>query len=267
MVRGARKASGGKKKQGEIETNQDRTLTQTTLSPLRQQAHHRYDFRDSANSDPIRQSDLTERLNKAIEKAIKGVSAELRNLEKDFQRELRVHAEEIASLKAENQDIRKQCKEINDRISNVESQYETHSMLLNRQERYSRKNNLRIVRYTTENDEECMAIAKSVYDKIGKPDCIIERAHRDGRPVEGRNRHILVKLSFFQDKLFILKNARKKLEQDTFFITDDLTPADLKEKKKWATKVSDLYRNGTKLRFQRGQWRLADGRPYNFVEQ
>lgn len=109
-----------------------------------------------------------------------------------------------------------------------------------------------------------MKIAKEVFQKAGKPECKIERAHRDGRVVSGRDRHILVKLSFYQDKVAILQNARQALAEDVFFITEDLTKPDLAEKKKWRAKVNELFQEGVRLRFYAGCWRSRGGKPYEF---
>ena len=51
-------------------------------------------------------------------------------------------------------------------------------------------------------------------------------AHRDGKPVAKRERHILVKMSFYQDKVFIMKNVRRALANKGYYIIDDLTATD-----------------------------------------
>ena len=109
-------------------------------------------------------------------------------------------------------------------------------------------------------------VAKTIFADMGLSDCTIERAHRDGKFVQGRDRHILIKLSFYQDKIFLLRNARSKLQNKPFFLTDDLTQTDLYEKRKWTPQVTALYQSGTKLRFSGGVWRQQDGRPYKFTE-
>ena len=92
----------------------------------------------------------------------------------------------------------------------------------------------------------------------------VERAHRDGRRMDGRPRHILIKLLSYRDKVDIMRRARETLKNERYFIVDDLTPMDLAEKKKWNKKVQELYRNGTKLRFYAGKWRTAGGVVFNF---
>ena len=61
-----------------------------------------------------------------------------------------------------------------------------------------------------------------------------------------------------------MKNARKNLAKEPFYVIDDLTKCDLEEKKKWGKEVKELYGQGTKLRFFAGKWRQNNGIPYNF---
>ncbi|KAJ8046977.1 hypothetical protein HOLleu_05838 [Holothuria leucospilota] len=153
---------------------------------------------------------------------------------------------------------------LNEASDKLESINKQSSEALNKQERFSRRNNIRIVGYPTHAEENCLDIAKEVINKVGIPDVKIERAHRDGARREGRSRHILVRLSFFQDKITALKNQRAKLQDEGYFITDDLTFVDLTEKRKWKQQVADLYARGTYLRFSAGKWRGQDGKPFQF---
>lgn len=73
-----------------------------------------------------------------------------------------------------------------------------------------------------------------------------------------------MKLSFFQDKVKVMKNARRALERENFYITDDLTKVDLGEKRKWKNQVSELFQQGTRLHFSGGCWRGSNGKPFNF---
>ena len=119
----------------------------------------------------------------------------------------------------------------------------------------------------TESDEDPIQKALEVIAKVGIDNCKIERAHRDGRNVAGRDRHLLVKLSFYQDKVTIMKNARQALAQQDYYIVDDLTKLDLKEKRRWSQQVNQLFEQGTRLRFSGGCWRSLSGKPYVFPSQ
>lgn len=150
------------------------------------------------------------------------------------------------------------------KIQELQREKESHADQINKQERFSRRNNLRIVGLKTETGENPVEIAREVFQKAGVENCRIERAHRDGRVIEGRNRHILVKVSFYMDKVTLLRNSRSHLSDEDYYLTDDLTLIDLKEKRKHSREVAELYQSGTKLRFFGGRWRSSDGKPYTF---
>ena len=60
---------------------------------------------------------------------------------------------------------------------------------------------------------------------------------------------MLVKMLRYQDKLMIMRQQRQQLEDCDYYITDDLTKADLKEKRKHKKEVKFLYDRGIKLYF------------------
>ncbi|KAJ8043294.1 hypothetical protein HOLleu_10318 [Holothuria leucospilota] len=193
----------------------------------------------------------------SLDLAIQNITTELQNIRSEFAKSIEEHAKLISSLQEKNVKLAKKVDELKKRQKDQEQ-------LLNKQERHSRRNNFRIVGIKQEKDEDCLKIASGILCKMGFPDPKLERAHRDGRAVEGRDRHILVKLSFFQDKVKVMKNARRLLEGENFYITDDLTKKDLSEKRRWRDQVSDLYRQGTRLHFSGGYWRDSTGKPFNF---
>ena len=70
-------------------------------------------------------------------------------------------------------------------------------------------------------------------------DVELERVHREGKIRHGarnlrpnRPRHMLIKLLRYQDKVEIMKNRKKCLKDDNYYIVDDLTRKDLEEKQK-----------------------------------
>lgn len=97
-------------------------------------------------------------------------------------------------------------------------------------------------------------IATKLLAKVRVPDCKLERAHRDGELVAGRERHILVKVSFYRDK------ARRALADKGYYIID-ITATDVKEKRRRTTKVQAPYTSETKLRFMAGWWRSSYRNP------
>lgn len=128
----------------------------------------------------------------------------------------------------------------------MENPRESQEMLINKQEHFSRKNNTRIVGLKSDKDEDRMKLATES-GKIGIANCKLEPAHRDGRSDPGRERHLLVKLTYYQDKFAIMKDARRMLEWDNYNVVDDLSKQDLKEKRRCAKEVKELFQQGTRL--------------------
>lgn len=139
---------------------------------------------------------------------------------------------------------------------------------VNRLERHSRRNNVRIVGYQEKSGENIEQIVEEILqDKFNRTDVCIERAHRDGRRrpgAESHPRHILVKFLSYRDKVDIMSKRREKLTGCPFFIVEDHTRADLEERKRYGAKVKELYEKGIKLRFVSGQWRDKSGKKASF---
>lgn len=216
-----------------------------------------------SDTDNEEESELKEYI-QTLEGSIDTILKELKVIQSDLVAAKRNHLKEIAQMRERNKAIEGKCDSMELRITELEQSRDKHTEDINKQERMSRRNNLRIVGYKTLKDENCIEIAKEVFSKVGIEDCKIERAHRDGRIVEGKARHILVKCSFFTDKLHIIRNARKDLEPDPFYIIEDLTKKDLQEKRKWVSKARELYEQGTRVYFLAGCWRGVGGKPYTF---
>ncbi|KAJ8026396.1 LINE-1 retrotransposable element ORF1 protein [Holothuria leucospilota] len=269
--RGRPKGSLGKKKREAMAAAQ--LSTQTSVPTQRSTRANTHDseeaiFDDEAPflEDDEEEEDFSQKIENAIDKAISVLSADLRSLKKELKEELKSHVRRITKLEKANEELKNRCQSLHEKVAKLEKENSEQYTLLNKQERFSRRNNLRLVGVKFTEQEDCIQLAKATFAEIGLQDCKIERAHRDGKLVPGRDRHILVKVSFYQDKLFLLRNARSKLQNKPYFITDDLTIQDLKEKRRWTTQVTALYQAGTRLRFSGGAWRGADGRRYKFAE-
>ena len=64
---------------------------------------------------------------------------------------------------------------------------------------------MQIVGIKHSHSENSVNIAKALLKKITDKDVNIERSHRDGRMVTGKERHVQVKVTSYQDKLEIIK--------------------------------------------------------------
>lgn len=202
-----------------------------------------------------------------MEKELNTVYKELQSLEENFNKAIEFLTKRVESLERKEKESSDRITELEKEIEKLKKTDSDQDLKLNIQERFSRRNNIRIVGYPASERENCEEIVKNVMEQVGVTDVKVERAHRDGRMNNDRPRHILAKLSFYADKIVAMKNQRRALANQDYFITDDLTKSDLQEKRKWSAQVSQLYNQGIKLRFSAGRWRDGSGKPYSFPDE
>ena len=85
-----------------------------------------------------------------------------------------------------------------------------------------RKNDLQIEGIEHSYSENCVNIA-TAFKEITDRDVNIERSHRDGRVLTGKGRHVLSKVTSYQDKVEIMINENRFLKGMPIHITDNLT--------------------------------------------
>ena len=211
--------------------------------------------------------DLTTKFENTIKEAVESVISKLKEVETNLGASLEFEHQRVNNLQKNQDEMEKKVSEMEKEISSLKSQMEKFESAANKNERFSRRNNIRLVgipELPEGQREDCVQIAEDTLRVHFNIERKVERAHRDGRKVEGRQRHILIKLLSYRDKIEIMKKNREVLKNKSFFIVDDLTPVDLREKQKWSKQVQDLYKAGTKLRFYAGKWRQAGGTEYIF---
>ena len=168
-------------------------------------------------------------------------------------------AERITEVEKKADTTQKKVHEMERTLAKHDELLEKMAAAENKLERFSRKNNIRIVGMKEKTGEKPLElVAKMLSERFDLVDPQLERAHRDGKKGD-RPRHMLVKLLRYQDKRTILKQQRKQLEDCDFFVTDDLTKVDLTQKKLHKAEVSFLFERGVKLFFSAGKWRDKNG--------
>lgn len=190
-----------------------------------------------------------------------------KQLETKLAKSIEFNSERIAVLEAAKENTESQMQAMKIELETLQGQLIQQRAEVNKQERFSRRNNIRIVGMKkTEERENCIdKVTKLLSERFeGDNAPRIERAHRDGRGVDGNPPHVLVKFLSYTDKITIMKGWRQALQGLPIFITDDLTLADLTEKRKWRTEVKALYDRGMKLRFFAGKWRNGEGAIHKF---
>ena len=209
----------------------------------------------------------TKSFERMIRDAVDSFMDKLHQLEVNVEASLDFERKRVDDL-IENQDgMKKKMKTMEKEIAELRLEVEKNKVASNKSERFSRRNNVRLVGVPEAPQgvrEDPVTMVEEILHSKFKIATKVERAHRDGKKVDGRPRHILLKFLSYREKVDIMRRARETLKDETYFITDDLTPTDLEEKRKWIKQVQELYNKGTKLRFYSGKWRQAGGIPFNF---
>ena len=196
--------------------------------------------------------------------------AQLPNMQKkldSLEKSLVFEAKRITEVTEKVKKTEKQVSEIERLLAKHDLQLNKMAEAENKLERFSRRNNLRIVGLKEKSGEKPLElVSKILSEKFDMNDPQLERAHRDGKKVDtgARSRHMLVKMLRYQDKLMIMRQQRQQLEDCDYYITDDLTKADLEEKRKHKKEVKFLYDRGIKLYFSAGKWRDRNGNLASF---
>lgn len=213
------------------------------------------------------QYEFNQYIKQALEKLITGQD-ELKKELSDIKYALNSQGEDIQQLKEETKLLDTKTNNAWDSIRLNKGYIEELYDNVNKLERQSRRNNIRLGGYPEQRGENVHEIVESIFqEKFEREDIEIERAHRDGKIHTGPNarpRHILIKLLRYQDKVDIMKMKKDKLKKEDIYFIDDLTGKDLSEKKKWASRVKVLYKQGIYFRFVAGFWRDNKGRKAPF---
>nr|XP_054760979.1 uncharacterized protein LOC129267274 [Lytechinus pictus] len=228
------------------------------------------------------ESFLTKKFEGMLEKAVDRLAKKIEAVESLLGASVEYERQRVNALQDHQQRLEAKLQVLEQEVSKLRADAVKNEAAVNKSERFSRRNNIRIVGIdetepTSRSDdigatsqpqqsENCIAIVEDKLRSLFGISSKVERAHRDGKKVSGKPRHILVKLLSYRDKVEVMKKARDVLKKEKFFIIDDLTSADLHEKRKWAKQVQSLYTQGVRMRFYAGKWRLRGGDAYNFEE-
>ncbi|XP_072162942.1 uncharacterized protein [Diadema setosum] len=211
--------------------------------------------------------EATSGFNKMIQDAVDKFLGKLSDLEANIEASIQFESKRVDDLEVKQKEMEGRMKRMEKEIAELRSEVLKNKAETNKTERISRRNNIRIVGIPeTPNDqrEDCAHIVEDILRSKFKMTTKVERAHRDGRKVEGRPRHILIKFLSYREKVDVIRRAREILKDERYFMIDDLTQTDLEEKQKWKKQVQEMYSKGTKLRFYAGKWRQTGGAPFNF---
>ena len=112
---------------------------------------------------------------------------------------------------------------------------------MNNLQRYTRGFNIRILGMAEDENEDCVAsvnnLLKDYFDTPGFP---IENAHRTGKRIGGKPRHMIARFHSRATRRSVMAIAREKLAGTNLRFTDDLTAWDLETKKRVISMINKL---------------------------
>ncbi len=183
---------------------------------------------------------------------------------------IQVVQSDIADLQKETKSHDTTMKDVKTLLDKAKGEIDRLRECNNKLERFSRRNNLRLVGIPEKSDEDVEKLLSDILrDKFSMPDVVIERAHRVGPPSDRsehganrqrtdrppRPRHIVFKVLNYKDKAQILKQKREKLGNETYYITDDQTDEDMATKRRLQPVID-------KAKQENKRWRYTQGKLY-----
>ena len=106
---------------------------------------------------------LTNEFSVSIEKMKQAINVQLSDIETQFNKAILDLRKDFIDLKLETDTLQQTCSSIQDKLTILESTIQLQTNKLNELERFSRKNNLRIVGVPYVKDENCINYPKRFY--------------------------------------------------------------------------------------------------------
>lgn len=122
-------------------------------------------------------TDSVHSLGRKIQRLKETILKEFESLQEEFSRAIDDLRASVRELSAEKDELKERCDVLERKVAQLESEKEKQAQDINKNERFSRRNNIRIVGYPTEENEVCHDIASKVLEEVGLPSCRLERAH------------------------------------------------------------------------------------------
>nr|XP_054772668.1 uncharacterized protein LOC129280673 [Lytechinus pictus] len=177
-------------------------------------------------------SSASDELSSDFENYVRRGIADIKSMCAGFEKALDFLGDRTEKLEKRMSPLEKKVKELEIATQQNTQALEKSALAENKIERFSRRNNLRVVGLPMSRQERGVEVAVAFLEKFfDMRSPRVERAHRDGRKVGDRPCHLLIRMLSYQDKHFVLSQQRKKLEQYPFYIIDDLSAMDRAEKK------------------------------------
>ena len=216
---------------------------------------------DQQNNDIKALRDITEASNTEFER----INANITGINST----LTTNKNSLKTLDDEMNDAFRRTQKLEDDMYYVYDELEKANAHINKLERFSRENNVRLLNYEETTNENVFDIVRDVLFKLDMPNAEIMKAHRTGKNIkkDGRTlpKQIIFKFLRHSDKLLAMKNQREKLKHYSYYLTDDLTSQDLKTKRSYKEVIDQAVSENKRVMFRNGKL-LINGKVYSDVQ-
>ena len=144
-------------------------------------------YRISSNMEEYFQK-TTERFERMISGAVDSFLGKLHQLEQNLGASLEFEHKRVNELVENQNGMKNQIKSMEKEIAELRQEVERNKMATNKSERFSRRNNVRVVGVPEAPQgtrEDPVAIVEEIFHSKFKVKTKVERAHRDGKKVDG----------------------------------------------------------------------------------
>ena len=170
---------------------------------------------------------------------------------KDLQKSCNFFFEEPQSMKVLTDDAMKAVHENTRQSMEYLIKITLLESITDEMQRYSRKFNLRFVGIPEENDprqENCLAKVQHLIEENLEMVADIENAHRVGKSMEGKPRHIIAKFLRRPERHLVLQRRNALKENAGIMVFEDLIHKDLQARKRLAP-IVEARQLGKRTRF------------------
>lgn len=85
----------------------------------------------------------------------------------EFNKAIEDLKEDLRELSVEQKMLKDTCKDLDERVGDLEARDKLHMAQINKQERYTRRDNVRIVGVKAVDHEDCLAVARQIFAEVG----------------------------------------------------------------------------------------------------
>ena len=172
----------------------------------------------------------------------------------EIEKSLEFQGKRIDSTEEVTQKVSSDVEAYTTKISDMSKSAEQMQTQINSLERYTRSFNLRFLNIKETEGENCREVLGNLLDThLGISGDTIENAHRTGKKPENGPRQLIARFHSRIHRNQVIRSARNLDPRPPFIVVDDLTPADLEEKRRLKPLMEKLYREGKRPRFFAGR--------------